>query len=510
MAQRPKRRGGSLGQVMASLNEVFEAAKTGRAGMDDFGDWSDAYWSSPEKIMANDQYVAAIINYFLNALFVDGFIFIRGRKIFHADAVFEPILNTFYLEFAYDAFVFLYARGYLVWYRETRPDGVTVPRVPNYDDIKVNDMRDQKTDRAMRTVEWKSMTNKTQLYLMDEGMPFTRGSFLAQSLSVLKELHNLDRDRSVGSKMASEPPFVLESTLSRQKPVDPEHTPATNPLIALAKSSGEVLARDSLANARLSLAASQAIVDKHASMATNATYGIAVPPGSRTAAARERPPETRFSRVIDDFQVARVEPGKPDPAYLEVKKELLAELHLVNGIPPTAILAPDSKHSATGVVEWNQVHMRQTLRMWQTLFARIMTNVLRIIHAPEDLALAEVKPTYAEDNRRVIDDTAEEMPLEKIMSADFASSRVRMELKSTLMVAPGVPKQLYDGGSIAWDVAQRLEVMAAGLPDIFVDNTVKPPTRACAVENEPTSVKPKSKSSKSGGASAAKKASAKK
>lgn len=438
---------------------------------------TDAYWSSNEEIMRNDSHIIGIVNFMVNKLLVEGFVFTMGDTWLQPDPKMQSVLDRDYMDFAVDMFFFFYARGICVFTRYRTPEGVNVPRVVRWDDIQVEEVpvighRGVYT----HTAKWRDTKMRQPLYLLEGGKAFQYGSRIDQSKPVLQQLYMMEEDRAAGARMMARPPIVLENAHALEPDRPAAHVIAEAPMVDLVLRAGSMLGKDNLNAMRMNNAV-QSAVHGAALRRQRQDTGAPVPPHVRIRYAADAPAETRFTQVMQGYAQSRADTGKPDPAYAESHMRALQALHLINGIPPSALLQSHKTDTVSGVVEWHKTILRDTLALWQTIISDGLTEALYMMHAPEELGLRDVKPTYREQHARVIGDTAAEMPLGRIFAKDFKNKRIKMSLRSQLVVPPEVAQSLYNTGIISFENTQRLTLLAYGLPTWLVDATAKEPIR---------------------------------
>ena len=208
-----------------------------------------------------------------------------------------------------------------------------------------------------------------------------------------------------------------------------------------------------------------------------------------------QPPESRFMYVPHGLEYQNGQQNFVDGNFSKEQTEILQSIYLAFGIPYTAILAPSSQQSTTGI-ELHKTMLIDTLRMWNRIYSTVLTDVYRTIYDVKGVPI-----TVETADGGMVGDAPRKYGAVK---PHFVS----LHLQSAFITTPELVNNLYHSGVISWKTFQDMSLEALNLPVALADRSVPPAARMMAQtqgQMEKMNSKPKPGSSSSSSSSSSKK-----
>lgn len=427
------------------------------------------YYPDNESIVRTDPIIGTLLGYIGRKLFGAGIQFMRGNSLLRAPPDFDP---DSLVPFLFETLPFIVAHGVLVFYVHFDPEtGKPSAHVPEYSLIGTRDTYDEETKQPIFTAEWRDPKRTDKLYVFNTGNPFGRKPTQTRApIDMVKDLlhqyyYNLEM-HTVAKDGNSRPPFVLESQ------------PTGRDAAASAADLGiydTELERRILQNMH-TVGLDDMYVERirRAADPARRTYSRPDDGGSgpmpwwmRVRARVSAPPESRFMYIPHGLSIKTGQQGMVDTNFSKDQMEILQAIYLAFGIPYTAILAPASQQSSTGI-ELHKTMLADTLRVWNRVYATILTDVYRLMYDVRGVEVVVEKG----DGGDATPGVGGRMRVDRLYTT--------VSLRGQFITTPEQARALYDEGVISWETFQTMRLESLSLPTSIADRSVPPAARMMA------------------------------
>jgi len=357
------------------------------------------YAYSNVDILRKDPTMKMIYLRYISILFTDGLSFkIRGRWD-KPTRNFQSIVDNHWIPFLSKALRYIFCHGFLVWFACKSKTGVEYPDVPDDEQVEVKWHYDPVTGASVPQAMWNDVPDivgsanniKSILYVMISRSDFGNSANFRFSLidaikGNLYNLYKITEARLLTGHRIARPPFVVstETGVRYQR----MRGATTN-----IDSSGGI---DTLAgaanfemNAAIQANNDDSMLSRLEDLEDKSNYAPLVAPGVL-------PTEVRTNILMN----TRADYGKipvPGGLYGEFASAAGSDLDYVNTRRQTML----EILTTAGLI--NEHTMTATaMKTYHTMFSGILTDIFNIFYDNKHLYVANVKPTFAQENRRTV------------------------------------------------------------------------------------------------------------
>jgi hypothetical protein len=433
------------------------------------------YYTDNESIVHTDPVIRTLLRYLGNKLFGAGVQFMLGRKILKPP---EELDTSVFVPFGFECLNFIVAHGFLVMYVEDADDSGSdgpvlnpgTPKVPEWADIRVDIIKDERTQRTVITAEWCDKAHKEQLWTYNTGNPFgITQTAQGAPIDVVKDLlrqyyHNLET-HTANKDMNSRPPIILQAPDMTR-----EATSLTNDLGSYEAELERSLTRNlhSVGMDNLNLERIRRAAGQTYSPVTSASGSHPMPWWARVRERAAAPPQTRYMYIPHGLKYVNGQQQLLDGNFSKEQSEILQSIYNAFGIPYSAILTTGTMQSTTSV-ELHKTMLVDTLRVWYGIFKTVLTDAYRLMYDAKGVPIS-------------VDSGDGERP-EPVAPPKGGKTRqlfVTVHLMASFITTPEQAFALYHEGCISWETYQEMRLESLGLPASLADKSCPPAARTLA------------------------------